>query len=109
MDAKVGPCSAVLVLKTTCGLVKRSPHVELTHHISGHISHMLPICKGVGKRRPGTAQCEQQLVGFLSSALRCSNPGYGTWDRLDPSMNLHLAMRWSQESLSHGGGMGVPI
>lgn len=71
----------------------------LTHHLQGlYFLCFLPAERGE-ERRPGAAQCKEQLTAFLSSALLCSNPDYGTWDRTDLSRNPHSARRESQESL----------
>lgn len=78
--------------------------IELTQPRQGlHVSWFL-LAKCWEERRPGPAQCEEQLTGFLSSALLCSDPGYGTQDKTDLSTNPYSAMRQSQDSLPRGDG-----
>lgn len=65
---------------------------------------MVPTCKALGGKKARTRSVRRAAHSFLSSALLCSNPGYGTQDKTDLSTNPYAAMRQSQESLPRGDG-----
>lgn len=96
MAAKVRLCSSASTKKPHVGGDRPASdptqgvhlRIELTQPLQGlHVSWFL-LAKGWKERRPKPGQGEEQLTGFLSSALLCSNPGYGPGIRLTSARTL---------------------